>query len=746
MNTNKERQAHREKKQRNREIALALLLILLVFLGTWGQTSYFGSESWYFLALLNLNAILMVVVFYLAARNIIKLIAERRRKVFGYRLRTRLLLAFVSLSLIPVVLMFLAANRVIITSIDYWFTSTVANSMDAALEVGQSVYTASEQRLSERIVFIDEELSRITQEQDEEEKKQTIKYYLDAQKNLLTGNALALIELRNYQPHLNFATPNARETSILMQRVVSTTPWASLYTEVYSHLISLETADYTIAIYPLSTLPSFFLVLTESIGSASQSKLNSISRGFEEYTYLKSFRKPLRLSFSLILALLGLIMIFSSIFMALRLSKELTAPIEELAKGSDRIAQGELDIILEDKGKDELGQLVSSFNSMVQQVRNSNESIQHANTILEHRNILIETVLENIATGVFVLNTAGTLLTINKAASSMLHINVNRWRNRIPSQYLNPREKELFHEMILFLEKNPAKAWRKEIELVIRKKNLKLLLHALILPDFYSEQKTEEGRGIIIAVMEDITELAYAERLAAWREVAKRVTHEIKNPLTPIRLSAERLERKFNSEKKEVVFTECTNLIIREVERIQLMIKNFTEFARMPEVQLKQEDIVSLVKETLLVFKTSHTHIDWQFYSSKETIPLLLHAETFKQALINIYLNAGEALVEKAPSVKRPTVITKLEYQEEKGEKKYCKLTIADNAIQLSHDSLNRLFEPYYTKKKDGTGLGLAIVKSIFSEHNASIFAENNEQGGTSICILFPLTQERNEV
>ncbi len=741
-----QRQARREKRHRNREIVIALVLIFFVCLGTWGQTTFFGSDSWYFIALLNLNAILMLVVCYLAVRNIIKLLAERRRKVFGARLRTRLLLSFVSLSLIPVFLMFLAANRVVITSIDYWFTSTVASSMDAALQVGQNVYNNAAERLTDRAKKFNLDITNFFDEEnlyslETYEKVIRVENFITERAEILTGNAFALVEHTNAFTRLNFTEPSDSEFVSLIQNVFDNTDWNNINTNhqqfsSYAGLYASATKDYAVAIQSIDALPTFYIIIAESIGNTAQTKLTSISQGFEEYTYLKSLKRPLKLSFSLILGFLGLIMIFSSIFMAFRLSKELTAPIEALSKGTDRIAQGELDILLEDKGKDELGQLVASFNAMVKEVRSSNEKIILANQTLEQRNIFIETILKNISAGVFVLTLDGKVLNINKAGSDLFNIKTQEWENRQLEGRLSPQTQAIVDEMLTFFSQKPKRIWKKEIEINIAKKPLKIFITALTVPDFptiahSTGTSSSENNDLIIAVVEDITELTRAERIGAWREVAKRIAHEMKNPLTPIRLSAERLERKYNQEPKEQVFSECTQLIITEVERMQKMIKNFTEFAQIPEVKLQEENILDIIQESLQIFKSSHTHIKWE--TNFPTLPppmLLLDAERIKQVLVNIYLNACEVL----ENVEKPQITTTLSCKNDN-----CVLSIADNGIGLTPETLARIFEPYYSRKKDGTGLGLSIVQSIIAEHKATIHAENNSSGGTNMIITFSL-------
>ncbi len=736
-----QRQIKKEKRHRNREIAIACILVLCVALGTWGQTEYFGTDSWNFLVLLNLNAILMLVVCYLAVRNIIKLIAERRRKVFGSRLRTRILLSFISLSLIPVLLMFLAANRVVITSIDYWFTSTVASSMDAALAVGQNIFSTASDRLTQRSSYINNQITLLlddneNKQSNDQENLEKIKQYLLDNSLLLNGNIFSLVEYKQETLTLAFTEPVDQEAIYLLQNIFEATQWQNFQEMSFAGIFSTPSTDYAVAITPLDTVDNYFLIIAESIGNTANAKLQSISQGFEEYTYLKSLKRPLKLSFSLILGLLGLIMIFSAIFMALRLPKELTAPIEALSIGTDKIAQGELDIFLEDKGKDELGNLVDSFNAMIAQVRSSNEDIKNANAILEQRNIFIESILENISAGVFVLDLEGKIITINKAGSTLFDIDAKLWEDRIVLDHLEGEKALLIQSMLESIKMKPHQVWKKEVELTVSKKTIKIFITALTVPDFsqnpiINEQEPQNKKDLIIAVVEDITELSRIERLGAWREVARRIAHEMKNPLTPIRLSAERIERKYNPEPKQETLSECTSLIIKEVERMQKMIRNFTEFSQIPEVKLKNENLILLLQESLQIFKASHPHITWILDVPKKEIPsLLIDKDNFKQALINIYLNACEVL----ENIENAKITTTVECADN-----LCKIIIADNGIGLSEESLAHIFEPYYSKKKDGTGLGLAIVQSIFTDHNATIHAENNLEGGTSMYIVMPV-------
>lgn len=727
-------QDERERKRRRLELWAAMVLLLLVMAGTWAQLSYYGVDSWLFIGLFNMNAVLMLVVLFLVTRNVVKLIVERRRKVFGAKLRSRLVLIFITLSLVPTVLMFLASNRVVATSVDYWFTRQTENALEAALEVGQSFYAAAAGRLrtcSEALLVTMQErkLTFGSPEMDELLARKQQEYGLS-----VAGLAFPDGKTENWSAPKDFAPVWAESLRRINWEHVADRTFGSL-------LWTGENADYVIGVLAVNKGQGGYLITAERIGQGLVAKLNRISQGFDEYAQLKQLKKPLKVSFQLILGVLGLITVFGSVWFAFRLSKEMTAPILALAEGTNRVARGELDFRLDDKGTDEFAQLVRSFNAMAADLGQSRENLTRANELLGRQNEVmserrryIETVLDNVTTGVITLDPRGRVLTINMAACAMFGTRSELLENRNPAAFLPPAYAPVFNEMLEILHARPDQQWQRQIDFVIAERLWKLMIHAVAL--IYQNEIVS-----YVVVIDDITELEKMQRMAAWREVARRIAHEIKNPLTPIKLSAQRLYRKFGGLTNDPAFAQCTDIIVKQTERLQDMVQEFSAFAKLPEVSLQPGRLEPLIDELVALFRTSHPHILWEVRLSSDKYPgsllpeLLMDSSALHRALLNILTNAAEALDSGTSHTTPPTVRLSVHPDPARG---MIRLMIADSGPGLSPEERSRLFEPYFSRKKGGTGLGLSIVKSIVADHRGAVRAVAAQGGGTVIIVDLP--------
>ncbi len=315
---------------------------------------------------------------------------------------------------------------------------------------------------------------------------------------------------------------------------------------------------------------------------------------------------------------------------------------------------------------------------------------------------------------------------MNKAAAAIFHVEARSLIGLNARELLRGEYAELVDEMYLHFSTMPESHWQRQVDLYMGGRELKLLVNAVGLP----ARDTEEY-GIVL-VFEDITELEKMQRMAAWREVAKRIAHEIKNPLTPIKLSAQRLQRKYGGEIGDPIFEQCTDLIVRQVEHLQQMVQEFSAFAKLPEVKPKPDQIEPLVEEIVSLFQHSHSHIKWElvFLTPIPTIPM--DREALHRAFLNIISNAAEVL-HNHPA---PKVTVTLRHDRQLG---LVRVDVADNGPGLTKEERSRLFEPYFSRKKGGTGLGLTIVKSIVSDHRGYVRANHAEHGGTIVTIELPV-------
>jgi len=718
----------RERKKRQREIFLALIGVGVIAGLSWVELKYFGVNSYLFLGLFNLNIILLLVVLLLVLRNVFKLVVERKRKVLGSRLRSRLVFIFMLLSIVPTLLMFLVAVRFVQTSVDYWFKSQVESSMQQALEVGQAFYNTAKQDLENKAGII---LDQIREKEflwggpgmDELLAQKREEYDLS-----LLGVVSPGMNEQNWHESAEWENnwPQMRQE----------VPWKEMQKdpEYWTGLWPSKKGDLVLGVKPVDEGKSGYLILGSTLRQDVLAKLDGIVRGVEEYRQLKSLKYPLKVALYTILGIMTLLIILGSIWFGFKVAKEISAPVQALAAGTQRIARGDLDVRLEDQSDDELGLLVRSFNSMAGDLQEMQASLTRANDKLaaqnrelEARGEYMQAVLDNITAGVISLDPKGRISTVNKAAEYILGIEAQRIVGAAPNDLVRSEYAQMISEMYDQLSKVPGSRWQKQVDVEVGGKMVKLLVNALVLQPEYG------GDGGIVAVFEDITELEKMQRLAAWREVARRIAHEIKNPLTPIKLSAQRLQRKFGGMTEDPVFGQCTQLIVRQVEHLQEMVAEFSMFAKLPELKPRFDYLAPLLEELVEEFKQSHSDIDWKL-EFKSTVPgFNFDREALKRAFVNLFLNAAEELARTGTKGEIHVRV----YHDRPVQK--VSVEIMDNGPGLSSEERSRVFEPYYSRKKIGTGLGLTIVKSIISDHHGYVRVKANDPQGSIFVVELPM-------
>ena len=719
----------REKRRRLIEVYIALAAVGLMGLLTWIELHFFGVESYLFLAFFNVNLILLLLVLFLVVRNVFKLVIERRRKVLGSKLRTRLVMTFIALSIVPTLLMFFIAVRFVHTSVDYWFQEQVGQSMQQALEVGQVFYASVKQGLEVR--------SEITLEQIRSQQYlwggPGMSNFLENKKEIEHDLSLMGIVSPTLSEQNWFAD---EEWEIYWPEIRQNIPWDELLEspEYWTGMWpSEESGDLVVGIMPVDQARTGFLVMGQTLDPGLLSRLDGIVQGIEEYRKLETIKNPMKTALYTILGVITLLIIFGSTWFGFKLSREISAPVQALAEGTERIARGDLSVRLQDQSDDELGLLVQSFNKMARDLEKSQNSLTRANMRLASQNQELESrgrymhaVLDNITAGVISIDHEGRITTVNKAAEYILGIDSRKVLGQYPLDLVGGEYGNLIHEVLNQLHDLPESQWQRQLDLEVKGRIVKILVNAVILR---GEQGDDYG---IVAVFEDITELEKMQRLAAWREVARRIAHEIKNPLTPIKLSAQRLEKKFAAGVSDPSFEQSTQLIIRQVENLQQMVREFSTFAKLPEVRPRPDCLDSLVQEVVSMFEQSHRHINWELTIASDIPEFSFDREAMKRVFLNIFLNAAEAIDKTSDG----RVSIDLDYDAQLNR---VFVQVADNGPGLSSEERARLFEPYYSSKKEGTGLGLAIAKSIVSDHGGYVRVKSNQPRGTVFVVELPV-------
>jgi len=728
-------QTTEERKRRRERIIIAVTIVVVVVL-TFIESHLSriekilpSSSDVIIFGLININLILIILLIFLIVRNLVKLIFERRKGILGSRLRTKLVAAFVSLTLIPTIVLFVISIQFLSYNIDNWFELKLGNSLDFSLEIAQDYYqtfsrdtVTHAQNISESIMSKKlyensriPDLENMLAEKRREMNVAAVEVYLDNRQKSVSATAEAYPDIPSFTP-----SPKIREDIFGGQSL--------------SLVESLGGSDIIRGIFPLYSTVN----LTEVIGIVTVStviekpivdKMGVISRTSEEYRQLSLLKNPIKISYIIMLALVTLLITFSATWFGLFLARGITEPILDLADATREIASGNLDYHIDLSSEDEIGVLVDSFNAMTQDLKWRTEELRQANIDLEQRRKYIEAVLKNVSAGIISIDSEGHVTTINNAAEKMLAIKTKKVLNHVYHDLLKSEHKVLVDSFLDELLRGGTDFLEKQIQLIIENKVLTVLVAAAMLRD---EHQAYLG---MVVVFEDITHLQRIERMAAWREVARRVAHEIKNPLTPVKLSAERLQRRYADTLNagdSAVFNECTKTIIQHVDLIKNLVNEFSRFARMPVTTLVPDDLNVVIEDSLSLYQDAHRNISFHFEKDEGLPAVNIDAEQIKRVMVNLLDNAVAALA-TIEEGRRIEIITHYDKTSQKA-----RVDVKDNGPGIPPEDKVRLFEPYFSTKKSGSGLGLSIVDSIIADHNGTIRVYDNKPQGTIITFEIP--------
>lgn len=726
-----------EKSKRKKEGILILVILLIVSALTVIETRItpFGtdfplSSTVLMFILININLLLLLSLLLLVFRNLAKLYYEKKNNILGSKIKTRLTIAFIILALLPTTVLFFFSIQFISTSIAFWFNAPVEKTLDASLSVGQKLYEYIEDKnafFAKRGAFQihSRDLLKI-------ENQEKLTRYTQVIQRAFNRHAVEV-----YTPDAKRVSLSlANELEAMYFGLLTTTDLTRISDGKTSHTVyqTIEEGEFlrTVTAIPFGTVPAEakgFLVITTLVSPDLSENLRSILKGVEEYQQLKLTKKPAQISYYIALSIVALLVVFCAIWFGFQIAKSITIPIMKFAEGTQRITDGDLNYQIDFQTDDEIGTLIKSFNSMTKQLAAGREQIalsermlKQQNTELEKSRQYIEIVLKNISAGVISIDNKGVITTINKAAESMLGVNsldiLNRnFRQVLADEYLRMADKIY----------DQAAQGATHIEVPISASVAGTPKHFSL---HYSTLKDDTGRNLgAVLVFDDVTELEKAQRMVAWREVARRIAHEVKNPLTPIKLSAQRLKRKYGKEIDDEIFTGCADTIVEHVDLIRNLVNQFSAFAKFPDTNFSSARIDNIILETVALYKEGLEQVDIQT-SFGDNIPTLkLDHQHMKQAFINLIDNAVYAMNKDGAIMIDVSFDPIL---------KMVRIEIADTGKGISDKEKTKLFEPYFSTKKSGMGLGLAIVNSIISDHNGVIRVQDNQPKGAKFIIELP--------
>ena len=724
----------KEIRKRRRERIIMVVVGFLAITFTVIASHVFNKEGLpisaniFVYGLSSINVILILLLLFLIVRNIVKLFYEHRRGIIGSRLRTKLVAAFVGLSLVPTILLFLFAINFLSYNLEFWFNVKTGEALNKSLEVAQIYYqqAAEQAKFNARQISADITRNRLYQHDRLEYLKSFI---LQRQKNYNLGVVEAHFD---FQPN-NMMFPDAEHPELNFPLL---TP--KMLEDLYSGKEIFTVESTNVGEIVVGVAPVFsYAVPSEVIGRVSVGynipqglveKLRNIADASQQYGQINILKNPIKFNYLVTMSIVTLVIIFLATWFGLTLAGNITGPIQNLAEATNKITQGDLDIQIDVEADDEIGLLVKSFNKMTKDLKKSSGGLVQANIILEERRKYIETILRNVSAGIISLDKNGVITTINNAAEKMFDLNPEDVLNKNFRDLMIPEHLTLVDEFIKEIEESNKEALQKQLELMLKDRALTVLLTVTTIKD---ESGNDTG---MVVMFEDMTQLQRAERAAAWREVARRMAHEIKNPLTPIQLSAQRLQKKY-SEKLEdgSVFKECTQIIIDQVEVLKNLVNEFSRYARMPVTTPAPNDLNEVIADSVSLFQDAHKDITFEFKKAENMPKFEFDAEQMNRVLINLLDNAVAAINDN----KGGKIEITAGYDE---QSRRATVAVADDGSGVPANYKGKVFDPYFSTKKSGTGLGLAIVNSIISDHHGQVSVSDNFPTGTVVSFQLPVS------
>jgi two-component system, NtrC family, nitrogen regulation sensor histidine kinase NtrY len=683
-------------------------------------------------ALVNVNLLLLILLLLLLFRNLFKMYLERRNNLLGSKFRVKLVVTFLSLALLPAALLFLVASNLITTSVDSWFNIRVEESLERSLDVAETYYRSvhdralgSGRRIARRIA--DEGLLDASEP-----------YLQRVAKEKLQEFGLAVVQIfdRKGRERLQVQGAEAPEPGYALV-AGSQMVRRALAGREQSLIQATWQGDLVRGIVPI-VAPS---ADGEVVGAAAVGylipggtgqKVTDITTGIKEYKQLKMLKNPIKGIYVMLFLMVTLVIIFAAVWVGVHMARRITVPIQELAEGTRAVASGNLDYRVRVEADDEVGMLVDSFNRMTEDLRRgelelteTNRHLQRTNVELNQRRAYMETVLESIGAGVLSVDDEGRLNTVNRAASRMLNLHPaealhRHYRTVFAAEPLSP----LYHLMDRMVREGRGTV-NEQVTLSLLGRGMTFVVNVSSLRD-----RGGQYLGMVV-VFDDITQLIRAQQAMAWGEVARRIAHEIKNPLTPIKLSTQRLRKKFLERSGEFsdIFDQCTQTIIHEVDALKALVDEFSRYARMPTSHPRPGDLHALIEQVLNLYSGVSRGIVLTPDLDPQVPPINLDPDHMKRALINLVDNAVTAVGEAG------TICLRTRHLADEGK---VRLEVTDTGPGIPAEDRERLFLPYFSTKKSGTGLGLAIVYRVVAEHGGAIRVEENHPRGTRMIMEFP--------
>jgi two-component system nitrogen regulation sensor histidine kinase NtrY len=704
-----------------RKIAIALAIPALgsgvaTYLALTGAPP-FGPHPNAVLSLLNLDLVLLLALGAVIAKRLTEVWAERRRGRAGSRLQIRLVMLFSLIAVMPTIIVAVFSYLFFSFGVESWFSDKVRTAISESLAVAEAYLHEHQQAIRADVLAMANDLNRGAV--NLALNPQHLEQVVSAQAALrgLTeamifdrgGHVLARSSLSftlGFEPVPDDAVRRADEGDVA--------------------IMTNDSDDRVRALVKLNQFGDVYLYVGRYIEPRVLNHMEETQRAAAQYEQLEGQRSGFQITFALIFMMVAMLFLVAAVAIGIHFATQLAVPVSRLITAAEQVRGGDLAARVPEGDKDdELASLSRAFNRMTYQIESQQRELREANRQLDERRRFTETVLTGVSAGVIGLDRLGRVNLPNRSASSLLGVDLEQAIGQDLAEAA-PEMSGLLDEA----ERRPDRLAQSQVQLVRGNSTRTLLVRIA----------AEHNEGVIsgfVVTFDDITELLSAQRKAAWADIARRIAHEIKNPLTPIQLAAERLRRRYLKEiKKDAeTFTICTDTIIRHVADIGRMIDEFSSFARMPAPVLKPENLIGIVHQAVFLQRTAHPEIVFETIFPGRPITILCDSRLVGQALINIVNNAIESIQARiAENGAAPAGHIRVTVTEEAGQ---AAVIIEDNGKGLPQHGRERLTEPYVTTRAKGTGLGLAIVKKIMEDHQGELVLEDGEPEGARVRLVF---------
>jgi two-component system nitrogen regulation sensor histidine kinase NtrY len=725
----------------------ALIVALIAILGVANRTAGFSPDfltEFVLYALSAADLTMLVALVFVLTRNIVKLVVERRRALPFARFRAKLVALLLGMTLVPAVLVLMVGSELIRTNIDRWFNAPMADLLSSANQIASDDYR-------ERLMLVADQAQRVARAlapiDVDKPDLQRVRDVLARDVNPRRVRMVKVYRLAppaGAAPRLNLVVdiaataPPPRHDRAGAERLAAQALAGSRGSSGSTDTHAVETLGASGDLLHAAAVirgkdgrAAGVVVATEYLTGGLAMRSRRMTQAFESYNQLRVLKRPLTglyLSFFLMVTLLILV---GATWMGLYMAKRITRPVLMLEAAAREIGAGRLDQRVEPQSNDEFGTLVEAFNAMAAELASSRRKVDRSTIALERKHLevegrrrYIETILERITTGVVSVNAGGAVTTINCAAARLLSLDTSIVGQSAGAVF---ERADLQPIGALLAGAGRAKTEPAAQEIAIPRAGQEVHL-AAVATALVGDSGAPEG---VVLVLDDVTPLIRAQKVAAWREVARRLAHEIKNPLTPIQLCAERLRRHFAGAPPaaRALVNECTTTIVGEVESLKGLVDEFAQFARMPAPRTMPTDLAQLITDTLALYNGIFADVRLETRFAAGLRFVRLDAEQFRRVIINLVDNAIEA------TDRRGQIVVETQLDAPNG---VVRVVVADDGPGIPAAEREKLFLPYYSTKRRGSGLGLAIVRRIIAEHGGSIEVGDNAPSGTRFTIELP--------